>query len=258
MPPDPRPSPFARSEPLLRRVLTTLVFLTVSLGSGVPAAQAAEYRDPGGHFTLQVPDGFYEVDQATLQAIRTAVGDKGRWQVAFDRGTAPRLMPPILTVQVTMDQQAGLTTDDLQTAMGPLNTEKALPEKAAAVEHFGLGDLLRDPRTTEARWEPERLALAVRRREHIGPLEVFHASRIYFHSKGTIILMFYYQVGTPYEAAAERFTGGLTVLPEHRVPPGWRTMLRPYLLPGGVTLGVILVGLVGWAMLRRSTQNTDK
>jgi len=249
------PRPFAGGGPVL---VPGLFFLTLLLGLAVPAARAAEFRDPEGRFVIAVPEGFQQVDRRVLEAkleeLRRAGMAPPSYAAAFDRGAEPRLGYPYALLEVTPIPDAAWTAEDLEALLGQLKTGQAAREVAATLERLGLGALLRDPRLTFVRWEADRQAAVYQIETEARGITVKGVGRLFFYRKGYLGFWFYYLAGTPYAEVSERFTASLTVLPGHRVPPGeWPTAgARRFLglvLVGGAILGG--VGLIVWRIRRR-------
>lgn len=240
----------APSRPRAPLALLPLFFLLLAAW-GAPPARAAEYRDPEGRFTIVLPEGYQEIDRSSLQArleeLRRTGVKMPAYAAAFDRGVEPRFTYPYALLEVVPVPGAAWTTDDLKGTLGQMNAEQAARETPAAFDRLGLGNLMRDPRITFVRWEPERQAGVYRIKTQARDAEVLGTGRIYFYRGGYITLWFYYLAGTPYAEAAERLTAGLTVLPaEHVPPPGFLARARPILILVTVGVAVMLVGLIVW------------
>ncbi len=247
------PSLFGPPSAGRRAACALLLAAACVLGQGGDPARAAEYRDPEGRFTLALTDGFVEVGRPILEARLAALRQGGApvpaYQAAFDRGGESRLAYPYALLEVVPVQGAAWTTADLEGLLGRMDTEQAARESAAAFDRLGLGNLLRDPRVAFVRWEPNRQAGAYRIRTQAQGAEVHGQGRIYFYRNGYIALWFYYLAGTPYADVADRFTAGLTVLPEHRVPSPGRA-----LRPGTILImvgGVVAAGMAVWLVVRK-------
>ncbi len=240
-----------------RRVAPPLLSLLLLLAAwAVPPAGAAEYRDPEGRFVITLPDGYQEIDRSLLQArlaeLRRSGVNMPAYQAAFDRGVEPRFTYPYALLEVVPVPGAAWTTADLEGTLGKLATEQGAREAAVAFDRLGLGNLMRDPRITFVRWEPERQAGAYRIKTQAGGTEVLGAGRIYFYRNGYITLWFYYVAGTPYADAAERVTAALAVLPAHRVPPaGFLARARTPLIAVAGLAVASLAGLAVWLARRR-------
>ena len=247
---------FHAASPRPRVPLPPVVLLIWLAGWGAPPARAAEYRDPEARFTIALPDGYQEIGRAALEArleeLRRAGAKMPAYAAAFGRGTAPRFAYPYALLGIVPVPGAAWTTADLQRLFGPMNAARADAEKSAALDRMGLGNLMRDPRITFVRWEPERQAAVFRLRAQPRGTDVEGTGRLYFYRGGYITLWFYSLAGTPYVEAADQLTAGLTVLPPYRVPPpGFLARARPVLIAGTVGAAVVLLGLVGWLVRRR-------
>jgi hypothetical protein len=234
--------------------LPPLLFLLAAWGA--PPARAAEYRDPEARLTLALPEGYQEIDRPALQArleeLRRTGVNMPAYAAAFDRGTTPRFTYPYALLEIVPVPGAPWTTADLERVFGRMNAGQGGRETAAALDRMGLGTLMRDPRITFVRWEPERQAAVYRVRAQPRGADVEGMGRLYFYRGGYITLWFYYLAETAYAGAAEQLTAGLTVLPAHRVPPpGILARARPALIVVTVGAVVILLGLVGWLAGRR-------
>ncbi len=237
--------------------LARAIALALLAGLAPHPAWAGEYRDPEGRFTIAVPDGFQQVDRQILEAklaeLRRAGAATPTYQAAFDRGVEPRLSYPYALLEVTPVPNADWTAADLEGVLGQMKTEQSAQEAAATLDRLGLGKLLRDPRLTFVRWEPDRQAGAYRITTQVGEANVEGTGRLYFYREGFIALWFYSLAGTPYAEAAERFTAALTVLPSHRVPSDWLTAGMRRTLEWalvGAAIGA-LAGLSTWLLKRK-------
>jgi hypothetical protein len=229
--------------------------LILLVRQAAPAAGAAEYRDPGGRFTIAVPEGFQEVDRKVLEARLAALSRAGvpapSYQAAFDRGVEPRLAYPYVLLEVTQVPDAQWTAADLEDALGQMKTQQGAQDAGATLDRLGLSKLLRDPRLTFLAWDPDRQSALYRIKAKTGDTELEGTGRLYFYRKGFVTLWFYYLSGTPYADVADQFTAALTVLPDHRVPPGgWitqrgRRVLVWIMLSAGAMAGVLLIVLLG-------------
>src|SRR5574341_1338418 len=257
MPPDRKGSrrPVARGGPVLG---AGLLFLALVFGLACPAVHAVEDRDPEGRFTIAVPEGFQEVDRRILEAklgeLRRAGLTPPTYAAAFDRGAEPRLGYPYALLEVTPIPDAAWTAEELESLLGQLMTGQASREAAATIERLGLGALLRDPRLTFVRWEMDRQAAVYRIETQARGTSVQGVGRLFFYRQGYIGFWFYCLAGTPYAEVGERFTAGLTVLPDHRVPPAGGSTAGVWRLPGVALVALAIMGgagLIVWRARRR-------
>ncbi|HYB74542.1 MAG TPA: hypothetical protein VED18_14305 [Candidatus Sulfotelmatobacter sp.] len=251
-----RTSAFHPPFPRLPASLLPVVLLFWLAGWGAPSARAAEYRDPEARFTIALPDGYQEIDRAALEArleeLRRAGVKMPAYAAAFGRGTAPRFAYPYALLEIVPVPGAAWTTADLARLFGQMNAGQAGAEKSATLDRLGLGNLMRDPRITFVRWEPERQAALFRLGAQPRGTGVEGTGRLYFYRGGYTTLWFYDVAGSPYAGTGEPLTAGLTVLPAYRVPPpGLLARARPVLIVGTVAAAAVLLGLIGWLAARR-------
>ena len=182
-----------------------------------------------------------------MEGLRRGGVSVPAYDAAFDRGREPRFSYPYALLEVAPVPGAAWTTADLEGTLGRMDTEHAARETAATFERLGLGNLLRDPRITFVRWEPERQAGVYRIATQARGADVLGTGRIYFYRSGYITLWFYYLAAMPYAEAADGFTAALTVLAAYRVPPaGFLVRARTSVIAVIVLAAAGVVGVIIW------------